>query len=156
MREIHAPVPGLNKKMGSQIERFFDKLQPGKLVVRMNSTIMDSPLLFQPEKGSKIGADNEATPFLAPYFEEIDAANAGERLLLRMERQTLRRLSATGAVVFTIHTYQMRLPEVAADGTLSQRVEAHYRSLLGTEMEGYKSHAAAFCDWLAGARLENQ
>ena len=75
-----------------------------------------------------------------------------------MERQTLRRLPETGAVVFTIKTHQMRLPDVAADAEFAAAVREHYRSLIGTPMadgsEPYKTDVAAFVDWLdAAARL---
>jgi len=38
--------------------------------------------------------------------------NIGEQCLLRIERQTLSRLPRTGAILFTIHTYQTTLDEV--------------------------------------------
>ena len=148
MEEIHAPVPGLNDRLAPKISQFFDKLAPGKLVARMNSAIMDDPELHQPPSFAAL-----RTP-----PPPVDAASAGERLLLRMERQTLRRLPETGAVVFTIKTHQMRLPDVAADAEFATAVREHYRSLLGTPMadgsDPYKTDVAAFVDWLdAAARL---
>ena len=38
----------------------------------------------------------------AARFAHVSAANAGETLFVRCERQTLRRLPETGAVLFTI------------------------------------------------------
>lgn len=157
MREIHAPVPGLNEKLGLPIERFFDKLKPGRIVLRMNSTIMDSPVLFQPGVGAKkLGTDANGSQTKAgvSHSETIDVSNAGDRLLLRMERQTLRRLPVSGAIAFTIHTFQMRLPDVAANYRLAKVVEAHYRSLLGTGMDGYKSYIRPFCDYLSESRQQ--
>ena len=37
--------------------------------------------------------------------EAVTAANAGDRLFIRCERQTLRRLPSTGWILFTIKTY---------------------------------------------------
>ena len=149
MEEIHSPVPGLNDRLAPKISQFFDKLAPGKLVARMNSAIMDDPELHQPPSFAALRV---------PPPPPVDAASAGERLLLRMERQTLRRLPETGAVVFTIKTHQMRLPDVAADAEFATAVREHYRSLLGTPMadgsDPYKTDVAAFVDWLdAAARL---
>lgn len=139
MRDIHEPVPGLNARIGPQIENFFDRLAPGRLVCRMNSAIMDDPELYQP-------------PAFTTPPPPAGAPVSGARLLLRMERQTLRRLPGSGAVVFTIKTHQMRLPDVAADAELAAAVAGHYESLLGTPMadgpDPYKSDVREFTRWL--------
>ena len=126
MREIHSPVPGLNERIGAKIEHFFDRLTPGALVCRMNSAIMDDPELHQPP--SFAAARAHPPPGAA---DEQASAAGGERLLLRMERQTLRRLPLSGAVVFTIQTLQMRLPDVAKDAELAAAVAGHCKPLAG-------------------------
>jgi hypothetical protein len=92
---IHEPVPGYADKLARPVDRFFQHLTPEKPVWRLNWGVTDDPTPFQPEAG--------------PAAERIDAASAGERLWLRVERQTLRRLPATGAVIFTIRTHITRL-----------------------------------------------
>jgi hypothetical protein len=83
----------------------------------------------------------------------ISLDNAGDRLLLRLERQTLRRLPHTGAIVFTIKTHQIRLRDVVADFELADRLRRHYASMLGTPMASgktpYKRHVQTLCQWLA-------
>lgn len=92
---IHDPVPGYAEALSRPVDRFLTVLKPDKPVWRLNWGVMDDPEPFQPA----------ARPAPAP----ITAANAGERLWLRVERQTLRRLPATDAAVFTIRTHITRL-----------------------------------------------
>jgi Haem-dependent oxidative N-demethylase, alpha subunit-like len=92
---IHAPVPGYDDALASSVDRFFARLKPEKPAWRLNWTILDDPAPFQPVP--------RGTPAM------IDAANAGAALWLRVERQTLRRLPATAAIVFTIRTHITRL-----------------------------------------------
>ncbi len=104
---IHEPVPGYAEKLKRPVDRFFAALLPEKPVWRLNWGIADDPAPFQPVATR---AARAAT-----------ADTAGELLWLRVERQTLRRLPETGAVVFTIRTHITRLdatirsPGAAAD-----------------------------------------
>ncbi len=107
--EIHVPAPGVNEKLARPMARFFDQLKPGRSVWRLNWSVMDDPALFQPT-----GRDR------GDLRDDITAENAGERLWLRSERQTLRRLSETPAILFTIRLHVRPLsdlesrPEAAA------------------------------------------
>jgi hypothetical protein len=95
LREIHAPVPGYDATLGRPVDRFLTLLKPERPVWRLNWGVMDDPDAFQPAA--------RAAP--CPITDDT----AGERLWLRVERQTLRRLRSTGAVVFTIRTHVTRL-----------------------------------------------
>jgi hypothetical protein len=88
--EIHDPVPGFAERLGAPVERFFRNLKVERPVWRANWTVVESPELFHP-------GGRQPVPGLS-------AEDAGERLWLRVERQTLRRLPATGAVVFGIRS----------------------------------------------------
>jgi hypothetical protein len=91
--------------------------------------MMDDPALFQP--GGKWRRET------APEFT---AENAGEKLWLRVERQTLMRLPESGFVLFGIRVYVYPLTQIASDaataGRLAEAVRAlpeataHYKSLL--------------------------
>ncbi len=104
---IHEPVPGYAEKLKRPVDRFFAALLPEKPVWRLNWGIVDDPAPFQ--------------PVATPAARAVTADTAGELLWLRVERQTLRRLPETGAVVFTIRTHITRLdtaiasPNAAAD-----------------------------------------
>jgi dimethylamine monooxygenase subunit A len=97
---IHASVPGfaaIAKSTSSTLER----LTVGKPLWRLNWSIHDSNELFAP------------TP--RTHEPVLDASNVLQKTWLRVERQTLVRLPATQAVVFSIRTYLHRLEEVVAN-----------------------------------------
>ena len=71
---------------------------------------------------------------------DLTAENAGEKLWLRIERQTLRRLPQSRAVVFTIRTLVRRSTEVVADPRVAGAMAARIREM-EPGMAGYKGHA---------------
>jgi hypothetical protein len=85
--EIHAPVPSYDEELSGPTASVFDRMRPERSFWRLNWSLLDSPDLFQPtSERSAPGGD-----FDQWYF--------------RVERQTLRRLPVSGAIVFTIRTY---------------------------------------------------
>jgi len=97
---IHSPVPGFAPALQRPVAHFFEALKPDRILARVNWGIADDPARFQP-----VGRDADAA---------ITAANAGSALYLRVERQTLRRLPQSGAVLFTIRTEITPLDRVIA------------------------------------------
>jgi len=97
---IHAPVPGYAPALERPVTHFFAALKPGRILARVNWGIADDPARFQP-----VGRQADAA---------VTAANAGSVLYLRLERQTLRRLPQSGAVLFTIATEITPLDRVIA------------------------------------------
>ncbi|HEY3920152.1 MAG TPA: DUF3445 domain-containing protein [Stellaceae bacterium] len=95
LAEIHAPVPNYAPTLDRPVAHFFAALKPGRILGRVNWGIADDPARFQPE-GRAVDSG-------------IDAASAGRALWLRLERQSLRRLPETGAVLFAIRTEITRL-----------------------------------------------
>lgn len=91
---IHGPVPGYAEQLASTVDRYFERLKVDKPVWRMNWSIIDDPTLFQPTGHGRKGLNPDITP-----------ENASEKLWLRMERQTLRRLPKSQNVIFTIRVY---------------------------------------------------
>jgi len=85
--DIHQPVPGYDDHLARPTTLFFDRLQPDRSFWRLNWTLLDSPDLFQPARARRAPAGDPT------------------RWSFRVERQTLRSLPRTGAVVFTIRTY---------------------------------------------------
>lgn len=133
---IHAPVPGYAESLEAPVDRFFSQLKPCRLVGRLNWTIVDHPAAFQPVR-------------LEPSLP-ITAATAGDRLFLRVERQTLQRLPATGAVVFTIRTYIASLAAAIVSTKSATDLAAALRAM-PKETQAYKHiapHAAALLAWL--------
>ena len=120
---IHAPVPGYAETLAAPIDRFLATLKPERPVWRLNWGIVHDPTPFQPEPSG-------AAPSLT-------AADAGEKLWLRVERQTLRRLPQSGAVVFTIRTYITRLDRVVVSVDQAHALAAAIRDM-SPAMQAYK------------------
>jgi hypothetical protein len=123
LRAIHAPVPGFADKLGDAADRFLASLRVERPVWRANWTFTEKPALHQPGR-------RDADPLL-------DSANAGQRLWLRIERQTLRRLPVSRAVVFGIRSLVRPLAEVAAEPGVAAALAARLREM-EPGMAGYK------------------
>jgi hypothetical protein len=124
---IHEPVPGFDQRLAVPVGLFFSRLEAGRLVWRVNWSLVDTPELFLPP-------EHRARAY------ELAPEDAGERLWLRIERQTLRRLPASGDVLFTIRTYVERLAE-ALDGPASAAALAARIREMPEAMARYKSIA---------------
>lgn len=94
--EIHEPIPGYAQNLSRPTTGVFDRLGPDKSFWRLNWTVIDDPALHQPD---------------APR----DLAHADiDQWFFRVERQTIRRLRASDAVVFTIRNYVASVNELRA------------------------------------------
>ena len=126
--DVHGPVPFYAEKLSRPVNRFMAMVKPGHIAIRYNWSILDDPTLFQ--LGGKFRTDHN---------ERITPQNAGDSLFVRVERQTLTRLPASDAVLFTIrvHVYPLTRitarPEIAARLTEAVRAlppeTVHYKSL---------------------------
>jgi hypothetical protein len=137
---IHGPVPDYVRQIGDPMERFFRQLKVEHPVWRANWSIVDSPQLFQP--GDECPDDR--------HRGAIDSSNAGERLYLRVERQTLRRLPRTGAIVFTIRVYIDPLQRVMGEPGVAVGLQAAVLSLSEAEWryKGMDRFGATLIDYL--------
>jgi dimethylamine monooxygenase subunit A len=125
---VHEPVPLYAERLAGPVDRFMRNLKPNHIVSRLNWSLLDDPALFQP--GGK---------WRVEVCADITAENAGNRIFLRVERQTVRRLPVTQAVLFgvRVHVYPVNQvidrPDRAA--ALANAVRAlpeeigHYKSL---------------------------
>ena len=126
---VHGPVPRYADRLAAPVDRFMRHLKPNHIASRLNWSLLDDPALFQPS--GKWRADSSAS---------ITTENAGQHVFLRVERQTLRRLPSSGAVLFGIrvHVYPLeqiidRLDRAAALADAVRALPAeiqHYKSLL--------------------------
>jgi hypothetical protein len=101
---VHGPVPGYDVELAGRVGAFIQRLKPGRPVWRRNWSIHDDPAYFLPTPHRGTGA--------------------GDDLYLRSERQTLRRLPGTDAVLFTIRTQQVPLSAVIEHSDLAARMAA--------------------------------
>ncbi len=130
--EVHAPVAHYADELGARVDRFITAVRADRPVWRRNWSIHDDPTLFLPEP----------TP-------ERDV-EPPERLWLRSERQTLRRLATTDAVLFTIRTQQVPLAALAARPELARAMAAAIAAW-SPALAAYKGHHGALRAqaWLA-------
>jgi hypothetical protein len=128
LASVHGRVPHYAERLAAPVDRFMARVKPGHIASRLNWSVLDDPAMFQPA-----GKWREQTN------SAITSDNAGEGLYLRVERQTLRRLPQSGAILFGIrvHSYPLAraitTPEAAS--RLAEAVRAlpeatvHYKSL---------------------------
>lgn len=93
---IHDVVPEYDNDMSKRVGRLFDAIRPEQPLWRANYMIYDDAELHQPRRAA-----------------EKRASTSGH--FVRVERQTLRKLPETGAVVFGIHTYVVPLATLTKD-----------------------------------------
>ena len=85
---IHDYVDSYTPEMGKRVQRMFEAIRPEQPLWRANFLRYESPELFQPRRVGEVKPEPVAQGGYA-----------------RVERQTLRKLPDSGAVVFGIHTY---------------------------------------------------
>ena len=110
---VEAPQP-------LQTERFSEH---GTIYSRVNWSLTTDPQLFQP---------------VALPHAPITVEDAGERIFYRVERQTLRRLPESGAVVFGIRVHQHKLAAFRADREMGAAL-AEAVAKLDPSLIAYKS-----------------
>ncbi|PYI10125.1 hypothetical protein BO78DRAFT_383573 [Aspergillus sclerotiicarbonarius CBS 121057] len=107
---IHDPVPRYKEKLEKSMDRFFARLEVGRVVQRVNwSVTTEGTSLFAAFGGVH---DDEGKKEEVMGVEEVD----GEMTRLRCERQTLHRLPKTKALIFTFHTYTYPIQEIKDEG----------------------------------------
>jgi dimethylamine monooxygenase subunit A len=124
---VHGPVPGYEEELASTMDRFFARLKVDKPVWRVNWGLIDDPTLFQPTGHGRKGLN-----------PDITVENAGDKLWLRMERQTLRRLPRTQDILFTIRVHVRPLRELATQPERAAELAATIRTM-PEPMQLYKS-----------------
>ena len=127
--DVHGPVPFYKDRLARPVDRFFANLKTGHVTTRLNWSLLDNPALFQPGGKWRTEGDSDITP-----------DNAADRIFLRVERQSLRRLPDSGAVLFGIrvHVYPLRqvITSPVQAAALAEAVRTlppevqHYKSLL--------------------------
>jgi dimethylamine monooxygenase subunit A len=96
---IHVPVPGYAGDLQRRVQRLFDAIRPGQPLMRFNALLYADPTLHQPRREEEIRTRPPAS----------------EKVFLRSERQCLLRLPVTGAVLFSIHTFVVRVADLTPD-----------------------------------------
>jgi hypothetical protein len=137
---IHGPVPSYDAHIGPQTDQFMTKLTPDRIVARENWSLHDSPTQFRPD----------APPM---WPDGLAVADVPEKVWLRVERQTLRRLPRSGFIAFGIRTYIRPLSDLLGRPEVRTSL-AHAVDSWPAEVIAYKgctASIAAIRDWLRQA-----
>ncbi|KAB8250484.1 hypothetical protein F9C07_3642 [Aspergillus flavus] len=132
LSEIHTSgsVPGYKEKLEKGMLNFFRRLRPEDPVLRNNYFIqVDESLPWSHSIGSE---DGETVS-----WNTAEKNRAIEHHFFRSERQSLRRLPRSGAVVFTIRTYFEPITEVVKEPYVPGRLASAVRSW-GEDVARYK------------------
>ncbi len=132
MDVVHAPVARYDTDLARPVDSFLNRLAVDRPMWRTNWGIVNDPMFFQP----RIAA---VTPNI----------NAGD-LLMRVEYQTLRRLPVSGAVMFTIRTFQEQLSDLVTRVPRMASVLTQLIDQLPDNVAAYKSispYRAALIKW---------
>ena len=96
---LHGPVPGFGDRFLTRVARVFEGLRPDLILQRRNWTVLNTDELHAPHP----------EPVRARIPHITDPAS---ELFVRVERQTLRRLPATGGALFTIRVWRHPLGDL--------------------------------------------
>ena len=107
MARIHDPIPDIHKKLTPKIDQFFSSMASGQVVERYNWSLQEAQELAQ---------------FPQPISLPL---HADTPLYYRMERQSLRRLPESQAIVFGIRVYVFEMTSLGqVQGALPALKEA--------------------------------
>jgi len=134
MMTTHQPVARYGEQIGAPVDTVLRRLTVDRPLWRSNWTLVDHPALFQPE------------PPEHPLGVQPD------RLWVRMERETLRRLPNTGGVLFTIRGFQQSLADYVEGSPERARTLHALIERLPDDVARYKSiyaYRESVLRWLA-------
>lgn len=97
MTGIHVPVPSYSGDVARRVQRLFDAIRVEQPLWRANALVYRDPTLHQPRREDDPRIDRRGGSYV------------------RSERQVLLRLPETRAVVFSIHTYVVRIESLTAE-----------------------------------------
>ncbi|KAJ7065313.1 hypothetical protein C8F01DRAFT_982145 [Mycena amicta] len=163
--EVHisGDVPQYAEKLHVSLERFFRRLSVDKPVVRNNYFVQIAPP--RSELTSTIDPDELAWGAYVLGPEEnyggiksssdpapVPPVVTPQTLRMRTERQTLRRLPRSGAIVFTIRTYLVPVEELAREPGVAARFASAVRSWTEDvrEYKGEKRYGDVLLRYLDG------
>ena len=126
--ELHKDVPSYAKKIGNRVNNLFNKLPDDRIFQRFNWSIYEEATLFQPARSKSV----------VERSKTITETNAGDRLFIRVERQTIRRLPKTQAIAFTIRVHVDPLSCIKEDLSLIRDLKEAVKNL-SKGMKRYKS-----------------
>lgn len=136
--EVHERVAHYDE-IESRVDRFFDRMPVDRVVWRRNFSIKPYPHLYVPTIKTEMGQGGHTV------------ADDGSPYWIRSERQTLRRLPRSGAIVFAIRVQMARAGVLRDRPDVAAAMAARFRSW-DQPLRDYKFAGSdlfvAFVDWL--------
>ena len=114
---VHQPVPHYAEELSPKVDRVFDRLPAGRPVWRRNVSVWPALVLWAP--------CHDLDPLL---WSEGSPRPGAPPLWIRSERQTLRRLSESGAILFTIRVQTMPIAVLMERPDRARDFAAWFRS----------------------------
>ncbi|EXJ88121.1 hypothetical protein A1O1_05049 [Capronia coronata CBS 617.96] len=114
LREAHAPVPSYGKVLETSMDRYFARLQPGKVVERVNWAVATNSSLCERGEYHLYSDDQVSTA------TDIDLDDTW----VRCELQTLFALPKTGGRILSVHLYLYPIKEIKAVGLAEEMCRA--------------------------------
>ncbi len=138
MSLVHAPVQYYSDELSSRVDTFFDRLTPARMVWRRNFSLWPTLLLWVPCRS------------LPTELDDLSWCDDGAPdLWIRSERQTLRRLPESGAILFTIRTQMTPVSVLRSRPDRASDMAAWLASPNGAERRVQMGQAAdSFLHWL--------
>lgn len=150
--EWHGPVPQVTKLgVMDRALKYLLSLQLGSPVRRLNWTMTINP---------RLDTSPENYPFWGGDRNLVTAENAGDKVHLRVELQTLFRLPRSNAIMFSIRCYLISMQELSTFPRWAKRMHRVLKNLHPdlVEYKGITKYQAATLQWLSrlddGAVLE--
>ena len=119
LTEIHAPVDGLEARIGARMRTFCARLPDDQIFERGNWALYDDGAWDR----------SETPPIGAAVAARGDQASVAEALWLRTERQTLRRLVRSRWLVFTIRIHRHPVTDLRGQPERARHLLEAMRSL---------------------------
>ena len=146
IKDVHAPIPNLEDKIGRMIRHFFVSLKTDVYYQRSNWFLMTDSELTLFKDG--YGLDKE--------INDLDISNIGDKLFLRSERQSFRKLKNTENIAFGIKIYVSPLSIVKKHTLIAEDLILGLNAMTEDQKElmGVGLYEALLEEYLHGA-LEN-
>jgi dimethylamine monooxygenase subunit A len=127
MQDIHQPVPGFGPgtRNAGLIDRMFDNLRVEQPVIRWNWSLYGDARLYHPATDNKMK-------------NRFGVGPLSGNVIMRLERQTLRKLPKSGDILFTIriHNNPLEVLETHVDGpALARSIATQVANLTDAEVD---------------------
>ena len=133
---VHKPVRHYESDLSNRVDTFFSRLKPETPVWRRNLTLKPSAFLHLP------------TPTLPMQPGGLTVTDDGSPLWLRSERQTLRALPRSGALLFTIRVQMAPVRHLRERSDIASRMLSMFDSWDGERTMDAPTVLDAFVPWL--------